>query len=114
MREPSSQASVLRRRSALRAGCTRTKHSYQSGNRSSKLNETRMVFGSLQIEIGSGKGRIEQEVGKIIDLLMKRERLRGNRQARLSGNKFVKVVLQGHTARMRPRHQAFFYFRVKA
>lgn len=41
---------------ALPDGCTPREHSYQSGNHSYQINRARKVFGSLQVEIGAGKG----------------------------------------------------------
>jgi len=69
-----------------------------------------MVFGSPQIEIGPGKGRVEEDVGKIVEPLLSWERLRGGGQAQFLRDKFLEVVVQRDAPRMRLRNQAFFHF----
>ena len=78
------------------------------------MDGARIVSGSFQVEIGSREGRIEEEVGKIVETLLNRVQLHGGGQAGFPGNKLLKVVVQRYATRMCARQQALFYFRVQA
>ena len=65
----------------------------QSGSHSSKINLSREVFGSLQVEVGSGEGRIEKQIRKIAEPLVNRVHCRG-RQASFPGDQLLKIVVQ--------------------
>ncbi len=56
-----------------------------------------------------GKGRVEEEVGEIIEPLLNWALFCGDRHARFLGDKFLEIIVRRDAPRLRSRLQPLFY-----